>query len=179
MVDRLGRKIALSGAFSSGKTSLFRLLLDRFPQLFPFPELATAAKSACSTLDWWSADVRGYLRWAQIITERQHELAGGFALFDGSFADLIAHERAFGSQLPDIPADLLPRRYELTLLCDPFSIPVELNGIRETDERLRREIHTLVVEEVEQRSLRVTELSGSLHDRFDRAVKDVEALLFS
>lgn len=177
MTNLQGKKIALSGAFSSGKTTLFRALTARFPQLQPFPEIATAAKSTCPSLDWWSEDVRGYLRWAQIISERGHEQAGGFAIFDGSFADLIAHERAFGTRLPYIPTLLVPRPYALTLLCDPAGIPVERNGIRETEESLRQRIHSLVVEEVERQSLRVVHLQGNVEQRVSTAGREIDALL--
>jgi nicotinamide riboside kinase len=173
----MGHKIALSGAFSSGKTTLFKILIERFPQLRPYPEIASATKTLCPTLDWRRDDVRGYLRWAQIVAERQQEYAEGVGLFDGSFADLIAHERAFGSCLPAILPELTPKRYDLTLLSDPIGIPVEINGIRETDENLRLHIHALVFEEVGRLSLRVAELQGALDDRITLAVKEVGALL--
>lgn len=172
-----GQKIALSGAFSSGKTTLYNALRERFPQLQPHPELATAAKSVAPSLDWRRPDVRGYLRWAQILAERGRELDGGVGLFDGSVADLIAHERVFASALAPLTRDELPKPYELTLLCDPFSIPVEINGIRETDEQLRAQIHALVVEEVERSSLVVVELAGPLNDRIARAADAVRDVL--
>jgi nicotinamide riboside kinase len=172
-----GQKIALSGCFSSGKTTLFGILSTNFPQLAAHAEIATMTKLVCPSLDWRSDDVRGYLRWAQIISERTREKAGGVGLFDGSYADLVAHERLFGTRLRPVPQESEPAPYALTLLCDPVGVPLDLNGIRETEETLRVQLHKLVVEEVALHSARVVELSGTLDARVATAIREVHALL--
>ncbi len=174
---RTGRKIALSGAFSSGKTTLFGVLSNRFPELTPYPEIASATKAIWPELDWRRDDVRGYLRWAQILSERTQEAAGGVGLFDGSFVDAVAHERIFGTRLTALSPDVEPRPYDLTLLCDPADVPLEINGIRETDEALRRDIQALLVEEAARRSARVVLLKGPLDVRIATAAAEVQAIL--
>lgn len=153
------------------------ILSRRFPQIVTHAELASATKTACPGLDWRSDDVRGYLRWAQIIAERQHEQAGGVGVFDGSYADLLAHERLFGSRFVPVPETTQPLPYALTLLCDPDGVPLEINGIRETDAGLRREIHALVCEEVHRLSLQVVDLRGTFEQRTAIAVEAVSTML--
>jgi nicotinamide riboside kinase len=178
MMDKQrGQKVAISGAFSSGKTTLFNRLTLLFPQLVPHVELATMAKSLCPTIDWWRDDVRGYLRWAQILAERNIDAAGGTGLFDGSYADAVAHERAFNSMLQAVPSESDPLPYDLTLVCDPADVAVEINGIRESDDELRTRIHKFILEEVDQRSHRVVTLSGSIEQRVAAASAEIKRLL--
>ena len=172
-----GIKISLSGCFSSGKTTMLGILSHHFPEIVMYAELATATKTTCPGLDWRSDDVRGYLRWAQVMVERQHEQAGGVGIFDGSYADLVAHERLFGSRFAPVPETAEPLPYALALVCDPDGVPLEINGIRETDSELRRDLHVLVREEVLRRSARVVDLRGTLEDRTATAIDAVEALL--
>lgn len=170
-------KIAISGPFSSGKTTLFRALSDRFPQLQPYPEIASAAKLAFPGLDWRRDDVRGYLRWAQIIAERTCETKGGVGLFDGTYIDVVAHERVFGTGLTALTPEHDPRHYDVVLLCAADGVPLEDNGIRETDATLRMEIEVLLHEEARRRSSRVIILTGPFEARLASAAREVEAIL--
>jgi nicotinamide riboside kinase len=173
----MGAKIAISGAFSSGKTTLFRALIKSFPILAPYPEFASNAKSLCPTLNWRNDDVRGYLRWAQILAERECECDAGCGLFDGSYVDLVAHEKAFRPNLPPISLENEPARYRITFLCNPAGIPIESNGIRETDESLRSQIQEIVRKEARRMSEHVVELKGDHTSRLAIAIAEIESVI--
>jgi nicotinamide riboside kinase len=179
ILENYGKKIALSGCFSSGKTTMFEILSKRFPQLVRYPEIATATKLVCPAIDWREPDVRGYLRWAQITSELKCEQNGEVGLFDGSYSDLVAHERLFNAALPEVHPSCIPSHYAITLICDPTGVPIEINEIRETDENLRSELHRLVVDEAASRSRRVVELSGDIENRVSVASNEIHQFLNS
>jgi len=172
-----GAKIAISGAFSSGKTTLFNRLSPLFPDLHANAEIASAAKLAFPQLDWRRVDVRGYLRWAQIIAERSCDTTGVAGLFDGSYTDVLVHEQVFGVDIVPLTPEWEPSRYALTLLCNPADAPLEDNGIRETDARLRLDIQARLIVEAHARSARVVLLEGSVEDRVEEATREIAAVL--
>lgn len=173
------KKIALSGCFSSGKTTMFEILSRRFPEIVRYPEIATATKRICPPIDWRQADVRGFLRWAQITSELKCEQNREVGMFDGSYSDLVAHERLFAVTLPDVHLSCVPSHYAITLICDPTGVPIEANEIRETDKDLRSELHRLVLEEAYIRSKRVIELTGDLERRVSIASAEISLFLRS
>ncbi len=128
-------------------------------------------------MNWWNDDVRGYLRWAQIIAEFKCQNRRCVGIFDGSFADLVAHERAFNSKLPVITPENVPSPYCVTFLCDSSEIDVEVTSIRETDLPLRDRLQLLVEEEAFRLSERVVPLSGDRKTRLDRATAVLEDIL--
>lgn len=162
-----GLLISISGAFSTGKTTLAEALLRAIPDSILILDGGRAARSAIADFDWARPDTRAFLYWYQLVREAQ--ATAPVILCDTSLIDVLAHHRLYGIA-PPLDVALHDRRYDLALLCNAVGVSLVDDGLRDTDHGRRAELDLLVRDHARQLARNRFEISGDPSWRLARAI---------
>lgn len=148
------RRVCLTGAESTGKTTLCRILAKRYGTVWihEYGRDHTIEKIHAGTNDVWTTE--DFI----VIARRQQELedaaathATGWLFCDtDALATALWHERYLHTRSPEVEAIAATRAYDLYVLCD-IDVPFERDGVR-FGEMDRPGMHRRFVEELTKRS---------------------------
>lgn len=169
------RRVCLTGAESTGKTTLCRVLAERHHTVWvhEYGRDHTVEKIRRGTNDHWTTED------FVVIARRQQELedeaatrALGWLFCDtDALATALWHERYLGTRATEVEAIAAQRTYDLFVLCD-IDVPFERDGVR-FGEMDRPAMHRRFVEELDRRPEPWILASGPLEQR----VATVEAAM--
>ncbi|MEI6644146.1 MAG: ATP-binding protein [Novosphingobium sp.] len=159
--------ISVSGAFSTGKTTLVEALRQVIPDAVIIADGGRAARAAVRDFDWARADARSFLYWYQLV--REAEVSAPVVLCDTGLIDVLAHHQLYGIELPPDVA-LHNRRYDLALLCNAVEVELVDDGLRDTDHGRRAELDLLIREHARQLARNSVEIGGDPSWRLAKAL---------
>ncbi len=152
-MTRRVRRVCLTGAESTGKTTLCRMLAERHRTTWvhEYGRDHTIDKIEAGTNDEWTTED------FVVIARRQQELedaaaarADGWLFCDtDALATALWHERYFFTRAPEVEAIAAQRTYDLFVLCD-IDVPFEDDGVR-FGEMDRPAMHARFVDELDAR----------------------------
>src|SRR5262245_59647267 len=174
------KRICLIGAESTGKTTLARMLADRYQTVWvpeygrEYSERKLAENGG---YDWKSEE---FTHIAQIQCDRENEAARGankvLICDTDAFATGVWHRRYMDERSTEVEAIAARhRRPDLYLLTDADT-PFVQDGTRD-GESIREWMHETFVAELAERRRPFRLLSGALQQRFDRAVEFINELI--
>jgi nicotinamide riboside kinase len=164
--------ISISGAFSTGKTTLVEALRQAIPDATFIADGGRVARSALASFDWARPDTRAFLYWYQLVREAQ--TTAPVILCDTSLIDVLAHHQLYGIGSPPDVA-LHDRRYDLALLCDAADVALVDDGLRDTDHGRRAALDLLIREHAQQLAKNIVEIGGDPSCRNARALDVIQA----
>lgn len=169
-------RICLTGAESTGKTTMCELLAQRHHTAWvhEYGRDHTVDKIRSGTNDRWTTEDFVVIAQRQIeLEDAAAERAVRFLFCDtDALATALWHERYLGSRSPEVDAVAAAHHYDLYVLCD-IDVPFEHDGVR-FDPLARPRMHARFVEELNQRPEPWILVSGSLEDRLDRIDADLD-----
>lgn len=169
-------KICISGAFSSGKTSMVQSIASIVPGSRIVKEYARSIKEAHPQIDWRDPVIRNHVLFAQIVLEAEAESENpDIVLCDSGVIDCMAHSVALG--LPPhtyIAERYHTSRYDLVFCCDPTDVPLEDDGLRFTDRELRQRLDTAVQEICVEIGYEPIRLAGTIAVRTQLVLTELE-----
>jgi nicotinamide riboside kinase len=165
-------KISICGTFSSGKTTLFNDL--RQLQVFDvsLPDQAREFKENFPFVDWASPAIRDYLFLQQCFEEAKIDGVGDRVLLDSGIIECMAHNLVLLDK--PIDADMIAYHkvpYSQVFLCNPHDVPIEDDGLRHTDAKLRLDLHAAIVAICADIGVRVDVVAGKRSERLAMALK--------
>ena len=174
------KRLCLVGAESTGKTTLARMLAERYQTVWvpeygrEYSERKLAEDGGC---DWRSEE---FTIIAQSQCERENEAARGankvLICDTDAFATGVWHRRYMGERSPEVEAIASEhRRPDLYLLTD-VDTPFVQDGTRD-GESIREWMHETFVAELTAQRRPIRILSGSWQARFNTAVECVGSLI--
>jgi len=169
-------KVLATGAFCSGKTTLVNQLHSKFNNSFLVEDNTREVLDLFGKVDWSIPELRDYIFISQIIEEEKASLLNQKPIFvHAGIISLIAHDRILLKSSPN-RLELLEyfkhTKYDVIFLCDHQGVPMEDDGERYTNEKLRANLTTVVEETL--LSLDITDyivLKGSKAQRLDQAAQ--------
>jgi len=138
-------KVAITGTFSSGKTTLCADIQRVLTNVQVVPDTARMLKNSLMSIDFSSPIVRGFLLIQQLLVEQQQYSISNQSLLivDGGIEINFANELCLNNTHYCLEfyksQDHIP--YDLTIICDPSEVQIENDGIRLEDSELRTQIH--------------------------------------
>jgi predicted ATPase len=157
--------VSISGAFSSGKTTLSTAMCASTPGATLLPELVWEVKNVFPDLDWSTQAVRDYFLISQMIREANTN-PSSLVICDTGIIEVIAHSEHYGlAPRYELLELLRPRRYNAVFICDYNDTPIEINGVRETNPDLRIRLHKTIVEVAQGLGYQPIILRGSVENR--------------
>jgi len=171
--------VSISGAFSSGKTTLAETILSQRQNVGFVPEVATYARVTIPGFNWATSDGRAYMFWQQVVWETEALKSHKTVIVDTGIIEVIAHQIEFGLSVPNFWYRYAEGRYGLAFICDPSDVAIVDNGIRCTDPVLRHRLHLRIRDLVENFAKEVYVVSGSLEDRSRVAVAKLDRVLLN
>ena len=165
------RRVVVTGSESTGKTTLARMLADRFATVAS-PEFARDYLDRKPTpLDRYDVEV---IAVGQVAQEQRYLRRADRVLFLDTdlFSTVVYGTHYYGSIEPWIERVARERRADLYLLLD-IDVPWVPDPQRDRGDR-RAEMHGLFRSALERSGARYVTISGSWAQRFDRAVVAVE-----
>ncbi len=170
------RRICLTGAESTGKTTMCELLARRHHTswVHEYGRDHTVDKLRAGTNDHWTTADFVIIAQRQIELENEAaERANRYLFCDtDALATQLWHERYQGCMSPEVQAIADTHHYDLYVLCD-IDVPFERDGVR-FDPTARPRMHTRFVEELNKRSEPWILVSGTLDERLDRIDADLD-----
>jgi HTH-type transcriptional regulator, transcriptional repressor of NAD biosynthesis genes len=175
------RRACLTGAESTGKTTLCQLLAERHATtwMHEYGRDHTIEKIKAGTNDEWTThDFVVIAQRQQQLEDEAAERADGWLFCDtDALATALWHERYLGYRSEEVEAIAAGRTYDLFVLCD-IDVPFERDGVR-FGEMDRPRMHDRFVEELAERPEPWILVSGSLDERYaavEAAMARVEAM---
>jgi HTH-type transcriptional regulator, transcriptional repressor of NAD biosynthesis genes len=163
----LCRRVCLTGAGSTGKTTLARRLADQYDTdwVREYGRDYTFEKVAAGTAGTWDTADLVHIAHMQQVTEDEAARHAGPLLFcdTDALATQLWHERYLGQQDPEIAALVDGRSYDLNVLCGD-EIELEDDGVRDVDGR-RGWMQQRFREELAQRPEPWIEVRGTVDER--------------
>jgi NadR type nicotinamide-nucleotide adenylyltransferase len=168
------RRIVITGSESTGKTTLARMLADRYGTIAT-PEFSREyADERVVALDRHDVEA---IAVGQIATEErwaQRAQRGMLFLDTDLFSTVVYGSHYYGALQPWIERMALERRGDLYLLMD-IDVPWVADPIRDRGGQ-RSEMHALFRGVLERHRLRHVTIGGAWSERLDRAVQAVESV---
>jgi NadR type nicotinamide-nucleotide adenylyltransferase len=169
------RRVCITGAESTGKTTLCRVLAERHATVWihEYGRDHTVEKIRAGTNDRWTTED------FVVIARRQQELEDAAAsratrwLFcdTDALATALWHERYLRTRAPEVEAIARQRTYDLFVLCN-IDVPFERDGVR-FGEMDRPAMHRRFIEELDRRAEPWILASGTV----DRRIATIEAAM--
>ena len=171
-------KIGLCGTMSVGKTTLVKALKEK--EVFSFYHFATERSKYLSDLGI-PLNTDSTLKGQTIfLAERCAELMNNNIITDRTVIDVMAftlNAKSIGHQDKDIfenYAKEFIREYDYIFYISPYGIPIENNGVRETDEHYRDIIDFTITTLIKRYSYianKIEKISGSTDERIKQILK--------
>ena len=166
------KKICLYGAESTGKTTLCRLLAEHYNTVF-VPEMARVilGDRLCVAEDFPAI---AYAQFAEVA--RQTLYANKVLICDTDLLVTKVYEEHYFQQIHAEVIDLQRlEHYDLYLVCDT-DIPWVADSQRVLG-HLREEMKAKFIQELENNNIKYHWIRGDYQNRFDTAVKLIDAIL--
>jgi len=169
------QRIALLGAESTGKTTLARLLADRYQTAWA-PEYLRQFVDNKGTLP--VEDDRSAIANGQIQNEDDAVSKANRLLFcDTDLIQIVVYFRFYFKQCPDgIERASHERQSPLYLLCDT-DIPWQPDGLQRDGPEVRDAIQSQLRSELKHRQIDYSCLSGSIDQRLSAAIRVIDSRL--
>ena len=171
-------KIGLCGTMSVGKTTLVKALKNTSE--FNMYNFSTARSKYLNDLGIplnTDSTLKGQ---TVFLAERCAELMNNNIITDRTVIDVMAftlNAKSIGHQDKDIfenYAKEFIREYDYIFYISPYGIPIENNGVRETDEHYRDIIDftiTTLIKRYSHMANRIEKISGSTEERIEQILK--------
>ena len=169
-------KIALVGTCSSGKTTTLtyckELLSTQYPDIGFVEEVARQFFTTHpEARDWKQLKTQRAIAHALIESEKEALEKHSIILGDSSVFEACAYTRAlddteaYATIVHDL-RDWFPT-YDLLLVCDPSTIPLEQDGLRTETEDIRLQVHENLITLLTEEHIPYTLLTGPKEERCD------------
>jgi NadR type nicotinamide-nucleotide adenylyltransferase len=172
------RRVVVTGGESTGKTTLARVLAERWETAWAAEaarEVALARRVALGPEDV-PVIARTHVRFADEACRAAEEAGRTLVVFDQDLLSTVVYARHYyGSCPPWIERLAIERVGDLYLLCHP-DLPWAADGVRDRP-AARAEIHALFAEALARTGARVVDVTEAGAERTARAAMAVEGLL--
>lgn len=170
-------KILICGTFSSGKTTLAQSLARINKEFVLLPEKASMLKDVLPDLQWDDKYIRHYLYIDQLYSEEIMSNESRIIICDSGIEYVLAHDLYYFNYANyDLIKSIGHKRYDHVFLCSYTEVPLIDNGIRNTDRIMRKEIHTLIINTLEELNYSYTEIHGSVAERTNQIKRILDFL---
>lgn len=174
-------KIAFSGATSTGKTTIIRQLLEKYPQYKHIPSPARKALASGFSINENGTDLTQYNIFGQHISNF-HTNITDICLFDRCVLDSMAFTH-YALEEQKVSTDCgiccgeitnsLIHKYNAIFLCRPFGKIIE-DGIRSNDLEFQKKIDNLMIETANIFNVKLIHLEGNEQERLSIVESTIE-----
>lgn len=167
-------RIVLTGSECTGKSTLAALLAEHYgvPYVEEYLREYFEAKNGVLTLDDAVPIAEGQLLAEDVAEAHKNQLV----LMDTNILSSVVYNKHYYDLNPEwIEEAFAQRQYSLYLLCG-IDVPWEADGQRDMPAQ-REYMQSLFRDELQRRNLPYVELSGSVDERFNKAIELINALL--
>jgi nicotinamide riboside kinase len=170
------KRVVLTGAECTGKTTLARALADHYGE----PRTDEYVRDYVNQLDrpLERADLEPIARGQLALEDSGAKRAKRFVLHDTNlFSSILYAKHYFGAQIDWVDEAFRQRRDAFYLLCIPDGIDWEADPGQREGPTARASLHRLFKRELNKQNLPHIELTGSVEDRFRAAKAAIDQFL--
>lgn len=169
------KKIVLFGSESTGKTTLAKHLALHYNTVW-VPEYARLYLEKKGSPCAWE-DIEPIARGQIKLEENLYSKAHRILICDTDIRETKVYSYAYFDRCSDfILEEVKKRTYDLYLLLN-IDIPWEKDNLRDRP-HLRKEMHELFKNELQQNNIAFVEISGDFSEREKQAIEAIDQLLF-
>jgi nicotinamide riboside kinase len=181
-------KIAITGAHSVGKTTLFNYLVEHYSRNYKVEKISEVARKMIRQGFRMSKDITDYgiATYAHEYLSSERNANGDILISDRCLIDLFAYITCNNSV--KVKSNYVKLIKEIVYLAKdsydiyfyiPIEIPFEFDGIRPEDENYRHNVGSTILNILKTMNVNYVEITGSILERQKKAKAYIDSMLKS